>query len=57
MDFLSLFWIFFIIASLQPIIRQRMPEVERLRMFDRLERRRKSRVIALIHRQETLKTL
>ena len=57
MDILSFFWIFLIIASLQPIIRQRMLEAQRLRLFDLLEHKRKSRVIALIHRQETLSLL
>src|SRR5437016_5654935 len=57
MDFFSLLWIFLIISSLQPVIRQRMLEMARLRLFDRLEHRRKSRVIALIHRQETLSLL
>jgi ClpP class serine protease len=57
MDFFSLLWIFFIISSLQPIIRQKMLEAARWRMLDTLERQRKSRVIALIHRQETLSLL
>lgn len=57
MDFLSLLWIFFIISSLQPIIRQKMLDMERLRLLERLERLRKSRVIALIHRQETMSLL
>jgi ClpP class serine protease len=57
MDFFSLLWIFFIISSLQPVIRQKMLEVSRLRLLDKLERQRKSRVIALIHRQETLSLL
>jgi ClpP class serine protease len=57
MDFLSLLWIFLIISSLQPIIRQKMLEMERLRALSRLERERRSRVIALIHRQETMSFL
>lgn len=57
MDFLSFFWLFFIISSLQPIIRQKMLEMERLKLLERLERRRNSRVIVLIHRQETLSLL
>src|SRR5229473_2868963 len=57
MDILSLFWIFIIISTLQPVIRQRMLEAQRLRLFDLLEHKRKSRVIALIHRQETLSLL
>lgn len=57
MDFFSLLWIFLIISSLQPIIRQKLLEMERLRVLARLERERNSRVIALIHRQETMSLL
>lgn len=57
MDFFSLLWIFFIISSLQPVIRQKMLEAGRLQLMERLERQRKSRVITLIHRQETLSLL
>jgi ClpP class serine protease len=57
MDFFSLLWIFFIISSLQPIIRQRLLEAARMQVLDRLQRERKSRVIVLIHRQETLSVL
>jgi len=56
-DFFSLLWIFFIISSLQPVIRQKMLEAGRLQLMERLERQRKSRVITLIHRQETLSLL
>ena len=57
MDFFSIIWIFFIISSLQPIVRQKMLEAARLRLFEQIESQRKSRVIALIHRQETLSLL
>jgi ClpP class serine protease len=57
MDFFSLLWLFFILSSLQPVVRQKMLEMERLKLFERLERQRNSRVIALIHRQETLSLL
>ncbi|MGQ9601051.1 MAG: SDH family Clp fold serine proteinase [Anaerolineae bacterium] len=57
MDFLSLLWILVIISSLQPIIRQRILEMGRLRLLERMEQRRGSRVIVLIHRQETLSLL
>jgi len=57
MDFTALLWIFFIISSLQPVIRQKMLDMERLRVLGRLERERNSRVIALIHRQETMSFL
>jgi ClpP class serine protease len=57
MDFFALLWLFFILSSLQPVIRQKMLEAERLRTLDRLERERGSRVITLIHRQETMSLL
>ncbi|MCL4830614.1 MAG: ATP-dependent Clp protease proteolytic subunit [Caldilinea sp.] len=57
MDFFGLLWLFLIISSLQPVIRQKMLEVERMRALARLEKERNSRVIALIHRQETMSFL
>ncbi|HAJ36660.1 MAG TPA: hypothetical protein DCL15_13315 [Chloroflexi bacterium] len=57
MDFFGLLWLFLMISSLQPIIRQKMLEVERMRALARLEKVRNSRVIALIHRQETMSFL
>jgi ClpP class serine protease len=53
-DFL---WIFLIIASVQPVIKQRMLEVARVRLLRKIEAQRGSRVIVLIHRQETLSLL
>lgn len=57
MSIFDLFWIFFIFASLQPAIRKRMLDTARLRTLRKLEEKRGSRVIALIHRQETLSFL
>ncbi|MFZ5809771.1 MAG: SDH family Clp fold serine proteinase [Chloroflexota bacterium] len=57
MDFPILLFLFFIISSLQPVIRQRMLEASRTRMLRSLEIKRNSRVIALIHRQERLSFL
>ncbi len=57
MDFVSLIWLFFLISSLQPVVRQRMLDMARQRLLQQLEQKRKSRVIALIHRQETLSLL
>jgi ClpP class serine protease len=54
---LDLLWIFFIISSLQPLLRKRWMEAQRRRAFEKLERRRGSRVIGLIHRQETISFL
>ncbi len=54
MDFFSILWIFLIISSLQPVIRQRLLESSRLRVLRQLEQQRNSRVVFMIHRQETM---
>lgn len=53
----DLFWLFFIISTLQPLLYRRWLELQRMRAFKKLEDRRKSRVIGLIHRQETISFL
>jgi ClpP class serine protease len=57
MDFLNIVWIFFIFATLVPVIRQRMVEAARMKIFKSLEEKRGTRVIALIHRQESISIL
>lgn len=57
MSIFDFLWIFVILAALQPVIRQRMIDAARLRMLRKIEQNRSSRVIALIHRQETLSLL
>lgn len=57
MSVLDLFWLFFILSALQPVLRQRMMEAMRTRKIAQLERARNSRVILLVHRQETMKFL
>src|SRR5882724_8094284 len=57
MGFGDLLWLFFMISALQPIMRQKMLEAARLRMLSRFERARKSRAIAMVHRQETMSFL
>jgi len=54
MELLNLLWFFLLIASVVPLIHQRMIETARMHLFRKLEERRKSRVIALIHRQESM---
>jgi ClpP class serine protease len=54
---LDLFWLFVMISALQPVIRQRMLEASRKRMIALIERERKSRLILLVHRQETMSFL
>ncbi len=53
----EILWLFFMLSALQPVIRQKMLEASRLRLLSRMERTRKSRVIALVHRQETMSLL
>ena len=57
MSVMDLFWLFFILSALQPVLRQRMLEAMRMRKIAQLERRRNSRVILLVHRQETMRLL
>lgn len=57
MSILDLFWIFFIVSSLLPAIQKRMLQAARLKLMRQLEQQRGSRVITLIHRQETMALL
>jgi ClpP class serine protease len=53
----DLFWIFFMFTAIQPLFRQRMLEAMRTRKIAQLESQRNSRVILLVHRQETMRLL
>jgi ClpP class serine protease len=53
----DIFWLFFMVTALQPVLRQRMLDVMRARKIAQLERQRNSRVILLVHRQETMRFL
>ena len=57
MDLSNLWWVVFLLFAVQPMIRQKMLEANRLRVLKRLEKTRRSRVIALVHRQETMSIL
>ena len=57
LHFTDLFWIFLVIALVLPVITRRLLESRRIAAMRALERKRKSRVIALIHRQETMTLL
>lgn len=57
MSFTDLFWLFFMFSALQPVIRQRMLEAMRTRKIAQIEHDRNSRVILLVHRQETMRLL
>jgi ClpP class serine protease len=53
----DIFWFFFMFTALQPVLRQRMLEAMRTRKIAQLEKKRNSRVILLVHRQETMRFL
>jgi len=54
---LDLIWFFFLLSALQPTLKQRLLESSRQRLIAKIERRRKSRVVLLVHRQETMNFL
>lgn len=53
----ELFWLFFIVMALEPMLRQRLLVLLRSRKIMQLQQRRGSRVITLVHRQETMRLL
>jgi ClpP class serine protease len=57
MDIGQAIWIFFLLTALQPVVKQRLLEASRQRLLAQIERRRGSRVILLVHRQETMSFL
>jgi len=56
-DISTLFWLFFILVALQPVLKRRLLLATRQRLIATLEKKRGSRVIVLIHRQETMNLL
>jgi ClpP class serine protease len=56
-DIATIFWLFFIIAALQPLFRKRFLLAMRQRLIASFEKTRGSRVIVLMHRQETMSLL
>lgn len=58
MEYLSLlFWFFFIFSVLSPWFKQKNLESSRLSLIHKIEKNRGSRVISMIHRQETMSIL
>jgi len=56
-SFFDLFWVFFIVSSLQPLWQRRRLESQRVQSLKAFEQGRNSRVILLIHRQESISLL
>ncbi len=57
MELTYLFWLLVIVGALQPLLRQRVLEAARHRLRKRIEGERHSRVILLVHREETMSLL
>src|ERR1700694_5499355 len=53
----DIIWLFFVFSALQPVLKQRFLEASRQRLIAKIERQRKSPVILLVHRQETMSFL
>ena len=57
MGIVDVLWIYFLLTSMQPIVSQKMLEWKRVGLLGKMEKERRCRVIALIHRQETMSLL
>jgi len=57
LNFSWLFWFFILSSMLTPVFRQKLLESQRRSVLMKLEKKRSSRVITLIHRQETVSFL
>src|SRR5512135_1989929 len=57
MDMMSVFWLFVMLSALQPVLRQKLLDSARQKRIAQLEKKRGSRVILLVHRQETMSLL
>jgi ClpP class serine protease len=57
LDVFQWLWLFFIAASVWPAIQQRLRQLARYQVMASIQKRRNSRVIALVHRQETMALL
>lgn len=54
MELSSIIWVFVLLSVITPAIKQARLEAERIRLIRNLEKKRGSRVITLIHRQESI---
>lgn len=52
MGVVDVIWLIFLLSALQPVVQQQALRARRVQAIRRLEKRRNSRVITLIHRQE-----
>jgi ClpP class serine protease len=57
MSFSDIIWVVFILLALQPVIASRWLKTTRATKFANIQKKRNSRVIAVIHRQEAMRFL
>jgi ClpP class serine protease len=56
-DIMNIIWILIVLQIFIPLIRKRLLEARRLAIMRNIEKKRNSRVITMIHRQETMNLL
>lgn len=56
-DVLNFFWLIILVQVFVPLIQKRALEIKRQRAIRGLEKKRSSRVITMIHRQESMSLL
>jgi ClpP class serine protease len=56
-DITTVIWLLFLLSALLPMLQQKQIEATRMKVMHDLERKRRSRVITMIHRQEALSFL
>jgi len=54
MDLSTVFWFFIIVMTLQPMIRQRAQVYRRQKLISEIQKANNSRVITMVHRQESM---
>jgi ClpP class serine protease len=57
MGVMDLFWLFFIFSAVQPVLQRHYLDAMRARKIAQIEKKRGSRLILLVHRQETMSLL
>src|SRR5215208_601443 len=56
-DVFNIIWILFLVQAFMPLVQKRLQAMQRLSTIRKIEKLRGSRVITLIHRQETMSFL
>jgi ClpP class serine protease len=57
MSSMTIFWLFLMLVALQPVLKRHLLEASRKRLIARIEEKRGSRIVLLVHRQETMSLL